>query len=80
MDRTELDTLGAVQVPQDRLWGAQTQRALQHFRISDERMPAELIGALARVKRAAAGVNRQDGRLEPGKADAIRPVRVPRPT
>jgi fumarate hydratase class II len=71
MDRTELDTLGAVQVPQDRLWGAQTQRALQHFRISDERMPAELIGALARVKRAAAGVNRQDGRLEPGKADAI---------
>ncbi len=71
MDRTELDTLGPVQVPQDRLWGAQTQRACLHFRISDERMPAELIGALARVKRAAAGVHRQDGRLDPRKAGAI---------
>jgi fumarate hydratase class II len=60
-----------VPVPQDRLWGAQTQRALRHFRIGDERMPAELIGALARVKRAAAAVHRQAGRLDPATATAI---------
>ncbi len=71
MDRTEFDTLGAVQVPQERLWGAQTQRALRHFRIGDERMPAALIGALARVKRAAAAVHRREGRLDPAKAAAI---------
>jgi fumarate hydratase class II len=71
MERTELDTLGPVQVPQERLWGAQTQRACHHFRISDERPPAELIAALARVKRAAARVHRQAGRMEARKAGAI---------
>ncbi|MEY4711308.1 MAG: putative fumarate hydratase class [Pseudomonadota bacterium] len=69
--RTEWDSLGAVEVPAQRLWGAQTQRALQHFRISDERQPSELIEALAQVKRAAAVVHRQAGRLDDRKAAAI---------
>ncbi len=71
MTRTEKDTLGAIEVPQERLWGAQTQRALHHFRISTERQPPELIRALARVKRAAALANRAGGLLRPDTADAI---------
>ena len=55
----------------DRLWGAQTQRSLHHFDISTERMPPELIRALALVKRSAAVVNRELGTLDPKKADAI---------
>jgi len=60
-----------VEVPADRLWGAQTQRSLEHFRISTERMPAELVSALAMVKRACAVVNRNLGRLETKTANAI---------
>ncbi len=71
MTRTETDAMGAVEVPDARLWGAQTQRALQHFAISTERQPPELIAALARVKRAAAAVHRAAGDLAPDKADAI---------
>ena len=56
-DRIEHDTFGDIKVPADRLWGAQTQRSLQNFRISGERMPLELIRALAQVKRACALVN-----------------------
>ena len=52
--RIERDSFGPIEVPADRLWGAQTQRSLQHFRISTERMPPELIAALAAVKRACA--------------------------
>jgi hypothetical protein len=55
--RTELDTFGPIEVPDDRLWGAQTQRSLQNFDISGERMPAQLLRALAIVKKAAALVN-----------------------
>ncbi len=69
--RIERDSFGPIEVPSARLWGAQTQRALEHFRISTERMPAELIRALAEVKRAAASVNRALGTLEPEIADAI---------
>jgi len=69
--RTERDTFGPIEVPAERLWGAQTQRSLDHFRISTERMPPELIRALVRVKRAAADVNRALGDLEPGIAEAI---------
>jgi fumarate hydratase class II len=69
--RTERDTMGPVEVPADRLWGAQTQRSLENFRIGDERMPAPLIRALALVKRAAAEVNRDCGLLDAGMADAI---------
>ncbi len=69
--RTERDSLGAVLVPEDRLWGAQTQRAIGHFSISSERMAPEFIMALAAVKRACASVNRDLGRLEANKAAAI---------
>jgi fumarate hydratase class II len=69
--RNERDTFGPIAVPADRLWGAQTQRSLEHFRISTERMPAQLILALAEVKRACAQVNRDLGRLDAAKADAV---------
>jgi hypothetical protein len=52
--RTEQDSFGYVQVPAHRLWGAQTQRSLQNFEISVEKMPKEIIRALAQVKRSAA--------------------------
>ncbi len=52
--RIEKDTFGPIEVPADRLWGAQTQRCLQNFKISTEKMPPALIRALAQVKRAAA--------------------------
>jgi fumarate hydratase class II len=70
-ERLERDTFGEIAVAGDRLWGAQTQRSLHHFDISTERMPAELIWALAMVKRSAAIVNRELGTLEPRKAEAI---------
>jgi fumarate hydratase class II len=69
--RTEHDALGAVEVPAERLWGAQTQRSLDLFAISTERMPDELILALAAVKRAAARVNGQLGLLAENKVVAI---------
>ncbi len=69
--RIERDTFGPIEVPADRLWAAQTQRSLQFFSISIERMPDELVSALAQVKRAAAVVNRDLGRLDAAKADAI---------
>ncbi|MFP5397483.1 MAG: class II fumarate hydratase [Gammaproteobacteria bacterium] len=69
--RIERDSFGDIAVDARRLWGAQTQRSLERFEISTERMPAELIGALARVKRAAAIVNAGLGRLDPAKARAI---------
>ncbi|MCP6204829.1 lyase family protein, partial [Klebsiella pneumoniae] len=55
--RIERDTFGPIEVPADRLWGAQTQRSLQNFDISGERQAPELIRALAQVKRASAVVN-----------------------
>lgn len=69
--REEHDTMGMVQVPAEALWGAQTQRSLQNFRISGERMPLALIHALAMLKRAAASVNRDLGLLDGDKATAI---------
>lgn len=69
--RTERDTFGPIDVPADRLWGAQTQRSCQYFSISSERMPAELIDALAEVKRAAAVVNRDLSLLPADRADAL---------
>ncbi|MCW5298190.1 class II fumarate hydratase [Herbaspirillum lusitanum] len=69
--RIERDTFGPIEVPDDRLWGAQTQRSLHHFHISTERMPAELIVALAAVKRACASVNRDLGKLDAKKAEGI---------
>jgi len=63
--------MGPIDVPSDALWGAQTQRSLEYFRISTERMPPELILALAEVKHACAQVNRELGLLAADKADAI---------
>jgi fumarate hydratase class II len=69
--REERDTMGTMQVPVEALWGAQTQRSLQNFRISGERMPIALIHALALVKRAAAKVNCDLGLLDAQRAEAI---------
>jgi fumarate hydratase, class II len=69
--RTERDTMGAIQVPADRLWGAQTQRSSENFRIGEERMPAPLIRAIATVKKAAAQVNHDMGLLDAKLAEAI---------
>jgi len=69
--RTESDSFGTIEVPAGHLWGAQTQRSLEHFHISRETMPTEIILALAQVKRACARVNGELGLLESGKAAAI---------
>jgi fumarate hydratase class II len=69
--RTERDTFGPIAVPADRMWGAQTQRSLEHFSISGERMPAELLHSLALVKRAAAKVNRDLGLLDSKTAESV---------
>jgi fumarate hydratase class II len=69
--RTETDSFGPVSVPADRLWGAQTQRSLENFRIGRERMREPLIHALGLVKQAAALANRELGELDAALADAI---------
>ncbi|CAI0747879.1 MAG: class II fumarate hydratase [Serratia proteamaculans] len=69
--RIEKDSMGPIEVPADRLWGAQTQRSLEHFRISSEKMPTALIHALALTKRAAASVNMDLGLLPTERANAI---------
>lgn len=69
--RIERDTMGEVAVPAARLWGAQTQRSLEHFDFPGETMPVAVIRALARVKRAAARANGRLGLLAPEKAAAI---------
>jgi fumarate hydratase class II len=71
MTRRETDSFGSIDVPAEHLWGAQTQRSLQHFAISSERMPTELIHALAAIKAACATVNQSLGLLPPDKATAI---------
>ena len=70
-NRLEQDTFGTIAVLCDRLWGAQTQRSLAHFHISSERMPEEIISALAIVKLACATANRRLAKLPRHKADAI---------
>ena len=69
--RTERDSFGPIEVPADRLWGAQTQRSLQHFAISTERLPTELIYALVQLKRACARINGSLGLVPANKVDAI---------
>jgi fumarate hydratase, class II len=69
--RAEQDSFGPIDVPADRLWGAQTQRSLQNFDISGERMPPALIRALAQVKQAAALVNMELGLLDDAIGKAI---------
>lgn len=70
-ERIERDTIGEIAVPAERLWGAQTERSRRNFRISGERMPVDVVRALAYVKKAAALVNRDLGRLPEETADAI---------
>jgi fumarate hydratase class II len=69
--RSEKDSMGPIDVPADKLWGAQTQRSLEHFRISTEKMPTALIHALALTKRAAAKVNMDLGLLVADRGNAI---------
>jgi fumarate hydratase class II len=69
--RTEKDSFGTIEVPAERLWGAQTERSRRFFRISGERMPRALVHALALVKRSAARVNASLGLLDAKKAEAI---------
>ncbi len=69
--RTEKDTMGTIEVPADRYWGAQTQRSLEHFRIGSDRFPREMIRAFGILKKACALVNRELGLLPDDKARAI---------
>jgi fumarate hydratase class II len=69
--RREFDSMGNVDVPADKYWGAQTQRSLQHFSIGDDRMPKAVYHAYGVVKKACALVNAAAGRLPQWKADAI---------
>ncbi|WP_298960781.1 class II fumarate hydratase [uncultured Methylobacterium sp.] len=69
--REEFDSMGQVAVPADKYWGAQTQRSLQHFSIGHDHMPKEVYHAYGIVKKAAALVNQEAGRLPAWKADAI---------
>jgi fumarate hydratase, class II len=69
--RLEKDSFGTIEVPADRLWGAQTERSRRFFRISGERMPLPVIYALALVKKAAAAVNAELNLLAINKAEAI---------
>src|SRR3989442_15073035 len=62
--RRETDSLGVVEVPVDRLWGAQTQRSLEHFSIGQDLIPREMITAYATLKKAAANANHAGGRLD----------------
>src|SRR6266849_5186810 len=69
--RHETDSMGAIEVPADRYWGAQTQRSLEHFKIAGERFPPEMIRAFGLLKRAAAEVNAELGLLPKDIAPAI---------
>jgi len=69
--RLEKDSFGTIEVPAERLWGAQTERSRRFFRISGERVPLAVIHALALVKKAAARVNAELGLLPKEKAEAI---------
>ena len=62
--RIETDSLGEVRVPADKLWGAQTQRALEHFSIGQDLMPRDMITAYAILKKAAADANHAGKRLD----------------
>lgn len=69
--RTETDSFGSIEVPSDALWGAQTERSRRFFAIGRQRMPLQIVHALAQIKRAAAEVNRDLGLLALEKGEAI---------
>ena len=69
--RTEFDTHGAVKIPKDKYWGAQTQRAIMNFSIGWEKQPFSIIHSLGLVKKACALTNRESGKLDKKRANAI---------
>ena len=69
--RIETDTLGEVQIPAEKLWGAQSQRSLENFKIGQDKMPIELIQALALIKECCAKINAEEGFLDKSKAKWI---------
>jgi fumarate hydratase class II len=69
--RVESDSMGEIEVPADKYWGAQTERSLRHFSIGEDRMPVEIVRALGLLKKAAAVVNAELGLLPKDKADLI---------
>ena len=69
--RVESDSLGTVEVPAEKLWGAQTQRSLEHFSIGHDLIPREMITAYATLKKAAANANLAGGRLSAQAHDLI---------
>lgn len=69
--RIEKDTMGEIEVPVDAYWAAQTQRSIQNFKIGEEKMPYEITRAFSYLKKAVALVNKDLGKLDPAKADAI---------
>lgn len=69
--RIEKDSLGEVKVPADKLWGAQTQRSYENFRIGSEKIPGEMVTVFGILKRAAATVNKALGVLDETRAEAI---------
>ena len=69
--RIEKDTMGEIEVPVDAYWGAQTQRSIQNFKIGEEKMPYEITRAFSYLKKAVALVNKDLGKLDAKKADAI---------
>ncbi|MDD4600647.1 Fumarate hydratase class II [bioreactor metagenome] len=69
--RIEKDSMGEIKVPADKLWGAQTQRSYENFRIGEEKIPYELVKVFGILKKAAAAVNREIGVLDSERADAI---------
>ena len=71
MSRIETDSIGAIEVPDDAYWGAQTQRSLINFAIGEQRMPLAVVHALALIKKAAARVNSRIGELPPDVARLI---------
>src|SRR5260370_28155726 len=66
--RTETDSMGAIEVANDRYWGAQTQRSIHHFSIGFDQIPRSVVRAFGILKKAAAEVNRDLGKLPPEKA------------
>ena len=69
--RIEKDSMGEIEVPADRLWGAQTQRSLENFKIGKDHFPREMIRAFGVLKKCAAFVNSELGLLDPHKAKSI---------
>ena len=71
--RIETDSMGEIEVPADRYWGAQTARSLQHFSIGDDRMPRSMVRAMGILKLASAEVNAHLGRLDPHAPSGLVP-------